>query len=325
MHARSLLLIALPVLAGCSFTTAHEERGSWRAIKARRLAELHAERDFDGAIARLHELAGRAAPRSTSPQDPVRVDQSEPAGPGAGIRAYRGVPQALRVSFAAGVGTVQFIAPATTLSDRTEAAFFELGVDGKADSPSGPGLRVRAFSTDDDLFSGSTFNDGLLPARATARATSITAFPHLRFAAMRGSAYEVPLRLGVAVGYLLVDHDARVDRTWLTLGPRLEAEPAIQLLGSFYNRLDLFGRVGAEVGYGIFEEEFRGGEDDDETAQWAYDVGAGLRWQRGDWRLELAYQFGQGRYSATDTALFGTSRDLRVEQQAVWVGGSVTF
>ena len=226
---------------------------------------------------------------------------------------------------APGVGNVEVIAPRASLSDRTEAAFLRVGIDGKADSAAGPGLRATGWSTDDDLFAGSQLNNGVVPRRAAARAVGVRVFPHLRLNAMHDSDWQMPIRLGLGVDYTDIEHDvAGVDRKWLTLGPRVEFEPQVPLLGSKGNRLDLLGRFGAGVGYGAFKEEFVGGDDDDSVWQWSYEAGVGLRWNLEDWWLDAGYEFGQGRMTSTDTRLYD-GRGLRLEQQQVWLGGSMMF
>ena len=57
--------------------------------------------------------------------------------------------------------------------------------------------------------------------------------------------------------------------------------------------------------------------------QWAYDLGLGLRWHRKDWWIDVGYSFGQSGLGGSDSELFGNDMSVDIEQQYLFIGGSV--
>lgn len=315
MHLRYSLPLSLLVLVGCSSAP------SWRRLQSDRLEKLHSVRDFTAAIGGLRNHQ----PRKAQGQDPEpKIDQRAPAAVGSGPRRYRGSGKTVRVFAKAGLGSVQFVAPGTTLSDRTAGSFLRLGFDGNAGTPIGPSLHISGFTTDDELFRGSLTNSGQAFTNADARALSVRAFPHARFPVLKNTAWVMPARLGIGVSHTEVSHRGGVTRKWLTVGPRFELEPRMALWGTPKNGFDLIGSLSAEVGYGAFSEDFRGGDDRDDVAQVACGAGLGLRWHRTGWWFDIGFDWGQSRMIGTDTTLFG-DRTVRMETQNIYIGGSISF
>ncbi|MCR9245378.1 MAG: hypothetical protein NXI31_10120 [bacterium] len=334
MTIRLAVAALLVLLAGC----AASPEARWHQIQAQRLEKLHGDRDFDDAMTDLRARFGAdsSAPvveePAVLPQDPARgsqkIDQREPVGPDGGPRRFYGARDEVRVRAAVGHGSVKVRVPGTNLTDRTSATFVRLGFDGRADAAIGPGFDVEAYSSDDDLFAGRQMNNGAAPALASARAAGYRLYPHLRAIVDHGGELAFPVRLGVAVNYTDLEHDlARVDRDWLTVGPRFEAEPRLTLLGDARHggRLDLFGRFGAELGYGAFREDYVGGDDHGSMSQWGYSAAVGLRWGMPKFTLDLGYEFAETRFGNASTDLFVNPRGTRLAHQRVWLGGSARF
>jgi len=261
------------------------------------------------------------------PQQPERtgpkIDQIQPVV--GGRRPYRGGRIPLGVAVEAGIGSVAIDVPGTQLDDRVATTQLRVGIDGSPGAKSGAGMQVRIVSSDDDLFAGQRINDGVQPCPADASVLGLGAFPHLRF---EGTAASLPFvtRLGLAVDQFQLDHHrADVDRSWLTLGARLQTEPRYELTASEDGSLELFGRLGGQLGYGRFAEDYGVGQGDDWMPQLGLDAGLGLRWRSERWSAGLGYEYGRSWFGATDTSLFGERSSLGLEHQALFVVGGVRF
>ncbi|MCA8974999.1 MAG: hypothetical protein KDC98_09770 [Planctomycetes bacterium] len=264
------------------------------------------------------------SPQGQEPQNRTRkIDQLEPSG--FGRRRYRGSVTPLRLLAEVGYGAIDMKAPRLVLHDRTDVSFLHLGLESAADSPRGAALHLRTMASGSDLFVGSLLSNGVVPRPAATQLFAAQAFPHLRFTAPVGD-FEVPFRLGVSVDHTNLDHHrAGVEREWLTVGVRWQAEPSHVLHATRDGGLDLFARLGGQVGYGWFHEQYANGRDGDSVLHWDYDVGLGLRLRHRDWAFDLRYEFGQGQLGATDTGLFGGNARLESLHQGVFLGGSYRF
>ena len=332
MQSFRIILVVLPFLGACaswSPSTADSDR------QDQRLAGLTVARSYDAALSELRARSaqppaaesrrlGSFVAAAPAPQGQERkIDQVEPKG--IGRRPYFGAGTPLRVLVEVGAGEIEVKAPRTTLDDSVDAYHLRIGVDGAATSPVGAALHIRAFTTDDDLFAGALMNNGVVPANADTTAHGVQVFPHLRLEA-EFEEVALTVRVGAILDYTAFEHEmARVDRSWVTIGSRVEAEPVLPLFGSEANGLDLFGRVAADLGYGWFREQYANGDDGDHMHRWSYDLGAGLRFRRGAWSLDVGYEYGQSRMGGTDTALFGDRSAVKFESQQLFVGGSIQF
>jgi hypothetical protein len=250
----------------------------------------------------------REARDAPTPQEPRHLDQLEPSHLG------------MTVGTALGAGNVDVHASGTPLDDRTDAWFLKLS----ADATNGAALHVEAWSSDDELFSGITINNGINPAPGAAQLQGVQVFPHARLETLRDAWFHMPLRIGLFVDWQEIDHDrAGVERDWLSLGAKLLVEPTWRVTEQERWSLDLYGRVGGEFGSAWFSEEYLTGDDRDSTTRLAGELGCGVRAQLGSWSAELGYQLHQTTFGRVDSALYGDRDRTEVQRQQIFLGFAI--
>lgn len=265
------------------------------------------------ALMALSACAAPGASRAESrgllePQEPRHLDQLEPSRLG------------ITVATTLGAGNVDVRVPGTPLDDRASAAFVKLA----GDATNGAALHIEAWSSDTELFSGITINDGIAPAPGIARLQGIQGFPHVRLDTLRDASFHMPLRVGLFVDWQQIDHDrARVEREWLSLGPKLLVEPTWRVIEQDLWSLDLYARAGGEIGNAWFNEEYRTGDDRDSTLRWAGELGVGVRAEFGTWDVELGYQIHQTTFGEIDSALYGDRDRTEMQRQQIFLGFAI--
>jgi hypothetical protein len=323
---RTPATLALLLLAACAASGRPGVDPDWNEIQRQRLERLRAPRRAADAVV---ALLGRPPRDLTQDPRPATATREGPAAPpvqpvasGAVPRQFRSPLQPLVVRGAVGVGEVAVRSQGTMLDDRTSAAFARFAVE----SGTGAALQLDAWSSSDDLFAGVRINDGVMPADADATLRGVDVFPHVRTDLVDGSRFALPLRVGLFADWQRLDHEAAaVERRWLSLGPRLVLEPSLRLLGDDGDRLELFGRVGGDLGPAWFEECYRGGDDRDVTTRWTGEVGAGLRAHVGGMQAELGYGLQHTWFGSTDTDLLGSPSHTEVQRQQAYFGLGVRF
>src|SRR5436190_16601737 len=299
---RSSLLLACAVLGACS-ASPDDPDAEWTRLQQERLQRLYAARRPDAAL----EGVRRHDPRDDLEQ-PRHIDQVEPPHPRLAATAGKQDSREPRpfhapsasASVAIGGGTIGVRVHGSVLDDRVDATFVHTAVE----TSGGAGLFVDAWSSDGDLFAGLRINDGVDPAPADTTASGVDVFPHL-FLSPIVDDFRLPMRAGVFVDWQQLDHDeARVQREFLSIGPRVMFEPAWHLLGDDHDVLDLVLRAGGDAGVAWFSEEFRGGDDRDTTARLGGEAGASLRARLGALQAELGYRLQHTAYGEIDTDLF---------------------
>lgn len=309
------VLLSLCVLSAC----ASSGDAQWRAVQRERLDRLYKPRSPREAVV---ELLGHEPRDLTAPQEPRHIDQQEPPAAGIGPRALHEKVPALAATATLGRGNVAVRTPGTTLDDRTQAWFGRVTLD----KGSGAAMQASVWTSDHELFDGAFLNDGIAPAHAEASLLGAQLFPHVRFDTWSGGAWHMPIRLGVFADWQRIDHQAaKVQREWLSLGPRLSLEPAWRVLGDDASHLELFGRFGGELGPAWFTEEFRGGDDRDTTWRLSGEAEAGLRARAGRMRLELGYGLHQTLFGAVDSDLYGDRNRTDLQRQQLFLGFGVEF
>ncbi|MFN7590406.1 MAG: hypothetical protein ACK501_04495 [Planctomycetota bacterium] len=308
----SLLLLSLLLLPACATTSADAE---WAAIQRARLERLHAARDPAAALLRVREQAPAAGAQS-----PQHIDQREP-GRVDGPRPFRSALNPLRADLRVGAGNVGVRMQGTQLDDRADAWFGKASVD----VASGSAIELDLWSSDGDLFAGRFVNDGVEPRPAAARVAGVGLFPHVVLQPIDG-VFRLPVRLGAFGDWQQVDHQlARLERDYLSFGPRVVLEPTLRLLGDRRDGLELFTRFGGDVGVAWFEESFRGGESNDSTVRLGGELTGGLRLQLGALRGEAGYSLQHALYGDHDGELFGPERETGVQRQQVFFGFGITY
>lgn len=312
MRPTYLLLLAL--LPACASAGSADDP-AWREIQRERLAKLYQQQDPYEAV---REFVAR---------DPIQVaqephlDERLPQRQGAGPRRFRGPREPVEVTVAVGAGDIGYHVKGTQLDDHTDAHFARAAID----VGTGASLIAEAWTTNSELFQGNRINDGVNPAPADARLRGVRLFPNVRIGTV-GDGFSMPIRAGVFADWQRIDHQpAGVQREWLSMGPRLALEPSLRLLGDQDSNLELFGRVGGEVGIAWFAEEFDGGDDRDVTARWSGDAGGGLRAKFGAARLECGYELHYTQFGPVETDLYGSHSRSELQRQQVYVGFGVTF
>lgn len=314
---RSSPAVALCLLSACAASGGSASQ--WRVIQQERLERLHQPLRPEAALATI--LRQEPQPGAAA-QDPRHIDQQEPPRSGVGARPFRSAPHPFTVTADVGIGNVSARIHGTRLDDRADATFAKVAID----AASGAALHAEIWSSDKELFAGRRINDGIAPANADAGLVGVQVFPHLRFDPWRDGALRMPVRLGLFVDWQQLDHDeARVEREWLSLGPKLQLEPTWRMFGRDHAALDLFGRLGGEVGPAWFTEEYRGGDDRDVTARWSGELGAGLRGYFGRWQGELGYQLHHTTFDSIDSDLYGNRSRTELQRQQIFVGLGVWF
>lgn len=294
-----------------------DDDAQWRDVQRQRLARLHQPRDAAAALAAL---------RAGAPAQEPHLDQREPGALDTGPRRYQGSVRPVAVALDGGFGSMHVRLPGTALDDRVAAATVRLRLDTAAASDRGAGLHVRMTRSDDDLFAGRFVSDGVSPAPAAATVQGTEFFPHVRFDSLLGNDSAATLRAGLFVDWVEVQHgQAGVDRSWLSFGPRLQAEPTRVLWGGLDGHLDAFARLSVDAGVAWFQEELRGSTADDATWRGSAGVEAGLRYVSGNLHAELGYEVQQRWYGSVDAELPGGDGTTRFGQQQFFVGFGARF
>lgn len=315
---RRTLLLPLLFLPACATSSADAE---WAAIQRARLERLHAARDPAAALARVREQAPGVVPQSPAPRSPQHIDQREPGRSTDGPRPFRSSLTPLRADLRVGAGNVGVRMKGTQMDDRADAWFGKASVD----VATGSAIELDLWSSDGDLFAGRFVNDGVEPKPAAARVAGVGLFPHVVLTPIDGT-FRLPVRLGAFGDWQQVDYQqARLERDYLSFGPRVVLEPTLRLLGDRSNGLDLFTRFGGDVGAAWFEESFRGGESSDTTVRFGGELTGGLRLQFGALRGEAGYSVQHAIYGDHDGELFGQDRQTGVQRQQVFFGFGITY
>lgn len=319
------ILLSAAVLAACAAPSGVASPEAWRRVQAERLQRLHADQDFAAAMARVRAAAPQGPQgREAVPARARKIDQIEPPLHAAN-RRVQGTNFPVRVAVQAGTGAVGVNVADTLLDDHAGMASLRIAADFDSLGRSGTSLVVRAASSADDLFAGARINDGTAPARADARVRLLHAFPGVRFGELDGGT-GVPVRAGVGLGWLEIDHhQAAVQRSWTTVGLRLEADPSWCMIGDAGGGLDLTGHLGGELGHGWFDERFDGNHDGAHAAAWQGEAGIGLRWRFAAGAFELGGEWGHRHFGETSTELLGQKGGASVVEQRLFVGGSLRF
>jgi hypothetical protein len=256
-----------------------------------------------------------------SEQSPSHTAQRPPERAVDGLRPFRLRWQPLKVTLNYGVGDIMVRSNNGRLNDRTGAMFARAMLDGGH----GAGLHAEWWNSDANLFSGKFMSDGVAPNVADAELGGVDLFPHARFEYQYGD-WNVPVRIGLFADWQQLDHQqARVEREWLSFGPRILVEPTQMLLQSDTGSLHLFARIGVDIGAAWFSEEFRNGDDKDMTPRWAGEIGGGLRGTYGAWHAELSYRLHHTTYGETQGDLFGNPGRTELQRQQVFFGIGYTY
>lgn len=307
-------------LAGCA-ASPPSVKGDWQAQQRARLEREHRALSLDDAVATV--IAQAPAPLPGSAQDPEpKLDQRLPERRGRGRRSFRHPWQPLEVTVDVGTGNVMARANGTRLSDRTDAVFARA----RLDTGSGGALHVDYWGSDTDLFKGAIISDGLAPRPATAGFAGVDVFPHVRLDCQLAECWSMPVRVGAFVDWQQLDHEAAlVEREWLSIGPRLVLEPTYDMLVAENGSLQLFGRVGGDVGPAWFREEFANGSDRDVAARWSGEVGVGVRGVYGSMHAEIGYRLQHVTVGSAQGELFGSPSRTELQRQQLFVGFGLTF
>ena len=304
---RTATILALGVLAACAMKA---EPADWLPVQQERLARLHSRPSTADAVAAVIAHDPRQAPQD------AHIDQRAD-----GQRSFRAEWQPLVTGVQLGAGSVRANVPGTQLHDRTEATFLRATVD----NGMGAGLAVDVWSSDASLFMGSRINDGQAPAPADATFAGFDAFPHHRHDFGSG-ALRMPVRVGGFLDWQRLEHDqALVKREFLGIGPRLQLEPTLRLLSNGGSAVELFARVGGDVGLELFTETFHGGNDRARTFRGAADLGGGVRGTFGNCFAEVGCRWQHTWIGAIDSDLYGDRGRTDLQRQQLFVGFGLTY
>ncbi|MFN3244485.1 MAG: hypothetical protein ACE37K_23465 [Planctomycetota bacterium] len=321
--AEILCLAAFAALAGCA-STPPSVADEWRADQRARLLREHRARSLDDALMEVIARAPSPSRRPASQQDPEpkKLDQRLPQRQGHGRRSFRHTWQPLQATVDVGAGNVMARANGTRLNDRTDAVFARARID----TGTGAALHAEYWGSDPELFRGSMINDGVAPRMADAELSGFDVFPHVRFDWQPAEHWTVPVRVGAFLDWQQLDHQAaRVEREWLSVGPRLVLEPTYHVLHDERASLQLFGRVAGDVGPAWFAEEFVNGDDRDVTARWAGEVGCGVRGVFGAMHAEVGYRLQHVTFGSSQGDLFGSPSRTELQRQQLFVGFGLTY
>jgi hypothetical protein len=352
MRPAALLALSVAVaLASCASST---PSSNWRDNQHSRLTRMHEQRTLrevladiiarapataataasglrqetpvtNNAVERKNvELTYQSAPKLQpkpvqgpgNEQNPSHIDQRLPAPADVGPRSFQARWQPLEATLDYGVGDIMARADGTRLNDRTDAVFARARID----TATGAALHAEWWDSDANLYAGQFLNDGVVPKAANAELGGIDLFPHVRIDHQHGD-WSVPVRIGLFADWQQLDHQqARVEREWLSFGPRIVIEPTWTMLRGDNGSLNLFARIGGDAGAAWFSEEFRNGDDKDMTARWAGEIGGGLRGAYGAWHAELGYRLHHTTYGETQGSLLGSPGRTELQRQQVYFG-----
>lgn len=342
------LLLALLLLPACSL--APPERDDPQALQRARLQQLFRHDMTAEAPSPVQHVRPSARwlhgrPLQQEPQQPQQpqppigrrpgeraIDDVEPAVGGRQASGFRdamgfrqdGERSHREVRVTAGATRFGFHAADTQLHDDVQA--LQLAID-TAPDPSvfaDVGLRVDGFVTESDLFHGETVFNGLQQRPADATAYGIGMFPHAVLHPLQQGDFELPMRLGVFVDWMQLDHhDADVRRDWFWFGPRVELEPEYTFWRGARGSMSAFAHLGGDFGGSQFRETWANDDDSALGTRWRSEVGAGVRWQ---WRSlvgELSYRYRDTDLGGIDSDLFGGIRRVELRDQGLFlsIGG----
>lgn len=254
-------------------------------------------------------------------QSPQHIDQRLPAAPSKD-RAFRHTWQPLTVTLDYGVGNVMARADGSRLGDRTNSAFARA----RLDTGTGAALHAEWWGSDLELFAGKFISDGVTPRRADAELGGADVFPHIRFDNQASESWSIPVRVGLFGDWQQLDHQpARVEREWLSFGPRVLLEPTWTMFDGEHGNLQLFTRLGGDVGPAWFTEEYPTGDDRDVVPRWSGEIGGGLRGTYGAWHAELGYRLNHTTLGKTDGRLYGERGRTELQRQQVFLGFGFTY
>lgn len=323
MRSPAAALLSLACLAACTSVPpagATDPQLAWRDLQRERMARLLQPRDPVAALAALRAQD----PRAQQPAPRRYIDQVEPLG--VGPRRILGDDGSVLVRLDAGVGSMALKVPGSVLDDRAGAASVRLSIDAASQTERGASLRLRAAASDDDLLANARISDGAAPALATATLRSFDAFPHARFDTCADGTFLLPVRAGLFVDRFELDHhDAGLERSWLSVGPRLVLEPRWRLCGDARHGLAAKGSFGGDFGVTWFGEKWHGGQDRDVTVRGALGAGAGLEYTCERLSVELGYEFDQAWFGGIDTELYQDHSRTEAVQQRWFLGFGARF
>jgi hypothetical protein len=132
--------------------------------------------------------------------------------------------------------------------------------------------------------------------------------------------------LGAFCDWQRLDHEpAGVRREFLGLGPRLQLEPTWRLWLDGNDGVELFARVGGDVGANWFTETFQGGDDRATTWRAAADGSAGLRGRWGSCFAELGYRWQHTWIGSLESDLYGDRSRTDLQREQVFLGFGLTY
>lgn len=254
------------------------------------------------------------APQQPSPRQEPKLDERLPPPRSHGARSFRARWQPLRATLAAGTGGVLVRARGSGLDDRADASFWRLGIERET----GPALHVDWFGSDRALF-------GVEPPAADlarARLQGMDVFPHVRIDA----AEAIGLRAGVFTDWQQLDQRALgYERRWLGFGPRLLAEPVLQLSRGGDRDWQLFARGGGDIGFAWFSESGPGGGQRDVAERYSFELGGGVRVAAGAMNAELGYRLQHLVVGSIDAPSLGDPGRTELQRQQLYLSFGVTF
>jgi hypothetical protein len=256
---------------------------------------------------------------------PVYIDDKEPPRPDESPPPKASAPRRMQRNFTAAVGggTFRLSAPSAGLHDAADAMFVQVATE-PIGPLAGPGMRLEAFATEDNLFANDTVADGFARSPARGSAYGFEAFPYAALRVDLGHGFALPMRAGAQLTWTEVSHpEASVDRHWASFGPRVELAPEWLFARSPRGFATVYADVGTDYGGVLYHEKWQFGDDTATTDRWALELGTGVRFELDGMVGGVGYRWRRTEIGGTNTDLFGDVSGVSMRTDALFfsIGG----
>lgn len=184
-----------------------------------------------------------------------------------------------RVDLSFGAGNAEHNTDGSDLAGDTDAGFFRIQFEGISDAGFGGGIRIEAWQSDDDLFTGAGY--------APTESSTSSLFGHFSFLVANGK-FRMPLRAGLLLhGHLLHEQDTSEEVTFTSFGPQFELAPELFLTDDSKVKWSVYSELGFALAATVVEVDNVPGDFDSATWMYGFEFGTRVYWRH--FEFGLAY------------------------------------
>ena len=225
----------------------------------------------------------------------------------------------VRIELAFGGGTWEHTTSGVAaLTDDTDARYMRLGFEIIGRNDFGGGLRLEGTVSDDDLFVQS--------GGVAAEAGDGELFLHGTgvFGGGPDDVVRMPLRFGLFLrNYRIEERVGGNAIDWQSVGPRVEFEPELRLVGDEDVQWGLYARTG--FCFGITSIDNDASTDTFDSTMFGFDFGLGTRLGLGPVQLDIGYLLRTHDVEESDYVGGAFIRAIDAEFRGVVVGAAIVF